>query len=296
MKQSKARRFDPRPHIWQHRSTWKLEYLNLDNRFVDRGHMHPGPSALDLFQMQRRHVLAHKIGRSVFRTSIFLLLALTAVTAAIKFIDFNSLGKTVTESQNAIFSISTILLTFGLLIVTWRYVNLTASILSEMKEARRHDAEPRIEVYTSGRLEAEANLTYSTDVTIRNVGNSPILDLDISYDLYGADTIGGSSGVMKVSTLFPESEYIHKFICYDRTIEPYLKVVGSGYDDINVPFVTFRITFRDSFSRLYSLTQDYALHNGESDYRRIVLLCEFTSSPIEYRWRARSDRFSMQPF
>lgn len=186
-------------------------------------------------------------------------------------------------------SFSTVLLTLGLLLVTWKYVNLTGRMLNEMRESRSYETEPLVSVYLWPWLRdkdhPEQVSDYLSKVVIRNVGKVPILDPSLHFEHFppeGYQSCGSTQSVGdsdRAATIMPGEEITLLWGCSRESIAAYFKIPKPDQ-----PFTVLRFRFRDQYSQHFSVTQDYLLF-GNKESLNLSMQCEFISSPSEYRWR-----------
>lgn len=192
-----------------------------------------------------------------------------------------------------------ILLTFGLLIATWRYANLTAQILIDSREARRSQSEPRIAVYMSPTLHKNPKPgtagDYVAEVVVYNSGQCPAFVPTLHFVHYPyLNEVGEPSRCGVASSIGLTDEHIFpaghvartSWHCFLQEVNAYL-----ADQEPKLPFVTLRLRFRDAEARVSSLTQDYGLMMSEKrDSGLLALQHEFISTPAGYRTR-RLDKF-----
>ena len=278
---------------------WELDNLDQDGRLVDIGPS-PGPSAEDLLRIWRRRGRRARLIRraaflSVIAVCVSLLVAFWLWQQPGNIWSLSTVKQLVMNYGAFATSFATVLLTFGLLAATWRYANLTASMLEEMRAGHRYEAEPQVTMSVWPWLEVEKDpksvFDYITHVVVRNVGRVPILDLSLR-DLMAPLQTGFSSGAGNigpgdiVTTLLPGSETTTFWGCMQQEIDEWRERRHPS----RRAFVTLRLRYRDSWNRPCSVTQDYELGASEKPPFRITLKCEFVATPTTPRWRQATGR------
>lgn len=284
-----------RNHLNSLLSDWREDYLDETGRIVDIGPDN-GLTALDIYSLQRKRELTNK---SYLLITIVLAFLLIVVFLLWFFwtVSISSAIAVINQYGTILSSIAMMFLTLGLLIATWRYMKLTALIVSEMKESRRFEVEPQISVVIFPWLTKNDDPTiafkYFTRVIVRNNGKTLALNASMNYSSYTLNETGnlvvggGTLGLDDSDTgvIQPESEVCVRLGFFKEKIENYSEDKLS-----NFPFLILRLRFRDSYNQVYSVTQDYTLDKiSDSDTALLRLQCEFISSPLTYRWRGKFD-------
>ena len=277
----------------QHQKLWTTDNVLDDGRVVDVGGS-PGPSAsalIDLHRIRSKGLRWFKLGAGVTGilavglTIIFLWKStqLSAQAIGPVLLSYASLGS----------SIAMVVLTFGLLMATWRYASLTAVMVQEIRSGRQYESEPQVTMSLWPWLQADTNpetvSDYVSRVYIRNVGTVMALDPSLHYDMIDWDSGRHRGGVMsvgpgtEVGALRPGEQVVLDWWCTKETFELY----GSNNSHSN-PFVTLRLRYRDSWNRPCSLTQDYRVDGNEAPFL-LTLSSEFVATPTQPRWRKSRD-------
>lgn len=268
------------------------DYFEVDGRLVDPAYMSSLPAEDLTWLLSVRH------RRRAFRMVAvgFVVLIFAILPLALLFV--RTLPPVMVNAE-VYSATAVILLTFGLLIATWRYANLTAQILLESRDARRSQSEPRIAAYMSPTLSKNTKAgtvgDYVAEVVVYNTGQCPAFVPALHFDHYpylndaGEPNRGGMASSLGLTDeqIFPAGHVIRtSWHCSVQEVHAYL-----ADQEPKMPFVTLRLRFRDAEARVCSLTQDYGLLMSEKrDSGSLALRHEFVSTPAGYRTR-RTDKF-----
>lgn len=288
---------DDKPRYAAH---WPSSHFLQDGRLVDLGHGH-GPSARDLLTLWRHRRVKRRLLRSI-ATVLMLGGSIAAVVFSLTAVFGYTLGNAFRETIRPHFSeyasiatsVATVLLTTGLLFVTWRYARLTEVMLGEMRLARQHEGEPQLSLIVWSWLQPkeapEVVDDYVTNVFIRNVGRVPALHPALHYDFVMWSGRKHTSGVCSIgpddapSILLPGADAVVRWGCKQSQIDDWRKQEESGE-----PFVVFRLVYRDPGNRLCSVTQDYTLQAVDERLFMLDRQFEFVATPSAPRWRSAED-------
>jgi hypothetical protein len=267
-----------KPH--EHFKALKNAYVSSEGRITDRGAGH-GLTAYDLYLLEGRGHRKTYITITTGLVTLVILVILVIVVSSTRFhIDPSTLRGLFRASLQIGLNAATVFLTFGLLLITWRYVNLTRAIVEEMRETRRREYEPQLVIYAKPWLTKNAQHDgVDASLTIRNYGRVPALAVSLRYDLHN----GPGSSFEVTDVIAPSEESTFDLSFKTNELENYVT------SELQL-FMTLRVSYMDNQANFYTLTQDYGL---EGQRPMLKFQCEYVSTPQGSRWRVGGGSFAL---